>query len=390
MNLAYREYLDDNVALADELLDGCPADLREWEWDYAQRLGHSELKTLPGLEPGSRRLVGGVLTRRLAAGLRLGPWGFRGRESNRRADRPRRPHRRRVFALRGLTGAVQAVAFSPDGHRLAAAWGFDRQGTSEAVLAVFDIPSGRKVWERPETRHADPQPGVLSRRPLDRQRLRMVQRIRRRSVSPGCGTPRPASRSASRSPADPAACSAWRFLPTAASSLWPAATSPTSATCRARAGRSSTSCAGMSTSSMRSPFLRTAGAWPPAAGTRPSGSGTVTTAHICKRLIGHRGFVRGLAFSADGTQLVSGSEDKSVRRWDLAGGGENAAFHGHTGFVHCVAFGPTALWPHREARTAPSSSGRRRPRHPGDVPQQRRLGRHRGPGARRPPRRLGP
>src|SRR5262249_34486907 len=44
----------------------------------------------------------------------------------------------------------------------------------------------------------------------------------------------------------------------------------------------------------------------------------------------------------DGRQLVSGSEDRSVRRWDL-GGGENATFHGHTGFVHCVAFGPDGV-----------------------------------------------
>ena len=29
-----------------------------------------------------------------------------------------------------------------------------------------------------------------------------------------------------------------------------------------------------------------------------------------------------------------------MRRWDLAAGGENTAFHGHTGFVHCVAFAP--------------------------------------------------
>ncbi len=65
-----------------------------------------------------------------------------------------------------------------------------------------------------------------------------------------------------------------------------------------------------------------------------------TTGAQLQTLLGHRGFVRSLAFSADGTQLVSGSEDKSVRRWDLAGGEENAAFHGHTGFVHCVAFGP--------------------------------------------------
>ena len=45
VNLAYREYLDDNVALADKLLDRCPDDLREWEWAYARRLGHSELKS---------------------------------------------------------------------------------------------------------------------------------------------------------------------------------------------------------------------------------------------------------------------------------------------------------------------------------------------------------
>src|SRR5207237_1133520 len=45
VNLAYREYLDDNAALADDLLAGCPVDLRGWEWSYARRLGHSELRT---------------------------------------------------------------------------------------------------------------------------------------------------------------------------------------------------------------------------------------------------------------------------------------------------------------------------------------------------------
>ena len=52
VNLAYREYLDDNVTLADQLLDGCPADLKEWEWEYAHRLGHSELKTFAGSSKG--------------------------------------------------------------------------------------------------------------------------------------------------------------------------------------------------------------------------------------------------------------------------------------------------------------------------------------------------
>ena len=54
-----------------------------------------------------------------------------------------------VFALRGLIGAVQALAFSPDGRRLAAAWGFTGKDQG-AVLAVFDIPDGHKVWEKAE------------------------------------------------------------------------------------------------------------------------------------------------------------------------------------------------------------------------------------------------
>lgn len=76
VNLAYREYLDDNVALADELLAGCPADLREWEWDYAQRLGHSELKGFSGSSQGQDvwSIAFSPDSSLLASGS--GPWGF--------------------------------------------------------------------------------------------------------------------------------------------------------------------------------------------------------------------------------------------------------------------------------------------------------------------------
>src|SRR5262245_59564637 len=45
VNLALSECLGNNVARALELLDGCPKDLRGWEWDYAWRQCHLKLHT---------------------------------------------------------------------------------------------------------------------------------------------------------------------------------------------------------------------------------------------------------------------------------------------------------------------------------------------------------
>src|SRR5262245_41311603 len=44
VNLAYREYEDDNAALSDQYLYGCPSALRNWEWYHVHRLGHVELE----------------------------------------------------------------------------------------------------------------------------------------------------------------------------------------------------------------------------------------------------------------------------------------------------------------------------------------------------------
>jgi len=57
-------------------------------------------------------------------------------------------------------------------------------------------------------------------------------------------------------------------------------------------------------------------------------------------LSGHTGWVRSLAFSLDGISLVSGSDDKTVKLWDVQTGGVVMSFCGHTGQVHSISISP--------------------------------------------------
>ena len=54
----------------------------------------------------------------------------------------------------------------------------------------------------------------------------------------------------------------------------------------------------------------------------------------------HTGFVESVAFSPDGKTLASGSEDQTIKLWDVATGGNIATLKGHTGSVEAVAFSP--------------------------------------------------
>ncbi|MBI3248818.1 MAG: WD40 repeat domain-containing protein [Deltaproteobacteria bacterium] len=57
-------------------------------------------------------------------------------------------------------------------------------------------------------------------------------------------------------------------------------------------------------------------------------------------LQGHIGRVMSVAFSPDGTTLASGSDDHSIRLWDVARGQPRAVLQGHTDWVQSVAFSP--------------------------------------------------
>ncbi len=273
VNLAYREYLDDNVALADDLLAGCPDDLRSWEWPYARRLGHSDLKTWTdssrGLDvwcvafaPDGTRIATGT-----------GPWFQVGED--RTGELVVRDIRTgaEVFASRGLAGAVQALAYSPDGRTIAAAHGFAGKG---AGLGLDAPRRGHRQTHLARGRDGDPdpEPGLRARRPHDRHRLRTLQRFVDHRLRPtprreDRRRPRPVDLGSTRRSIEP-----WRSHPTAASSPWPAARWPTSGTSPDPTRPSPTGFVDMSTSCTRWRSARTVGDWRPPAGTRPSGSGT--------------------------------------------------------------------------------------------------------------------
>ena len=57
-------------------------------------------------------------------------------------------------------------------------------------------------------------------------------------------------------------------------------------------------------------------------------------------LEGHTDSVSSVAFSPDGKQVMSGSDDGMVQLWDVATGAPLQMLKGHTGWVSSVAFSP--------------------------------------------------
>jgi len=55
---------------------------------------------------------------------------------------------------------------------------------------------------------------------------------------------------------------------------------------------------------------------------------------------GHEASVNSVAFAPDGQTIVSGSDDKTIRLWDLQGNAIGSPFQGHEASVNSVAFAP--------------------------------------------------
>jgi WD40 repeat protein len=69
----------------------------------------------------------------------------------------------------------------------------------------------------------------------------------------------------------------------------------------------------------------------------------VATGTEIRTFKGHSDDVRSVAFAPDGSQVLSGSDDKTLKLWDVATGMEIQTFTGHSDNVTSVAYSPVLL-----------------------------------------------
>src|SRR5262249_37627032 len=124
-----RAYWDaGNAGRAEEVLAACPVELRGWEWHYLKRLFRAhQVATLDGGAGGVRAVAFSP------DGARLASAGADGtvRVWDRRAARE-------ILPLGGPGDAITGVAFSLDGRRLAG-------GSAAGALRVWDAARGEEL-----------------------------------------------------------------------------------------------------------------------------------------------------------------------------------------------------------------------------------------------------
>jgi eukaryotic-like serine/threonine-protein kinase len=313
--LAHRELSRDNLGRAQDLLDECPEDLRQWEWYYLKRLCRVEPVVLTdtaqlncvAFSPDGERLA--------SAG---GDGTVKVRDSRTGAV---------LQTLNANTEVVNSVTFHPDGSHLASA-GTDRKvkvwdlTTAEAVFTCpgsGDTISGRAytVAFSPDGRRlaagSEGEVNVWDWR--NRQLLHTLPGHEKRPISVAFSPDRWLQASGS-----------WR----GDVMIWDAETG--GQPLHTLAGHRRPICAlAFSPNSRRlvsASFDSRLIVWDATTGQRED------------TLRGHDGRVLGVAFSPDGLRLASVGDDKTVRVWDVAPGREVLSLCEHADMRQSVAVSP--------------------------------------------------
>ena len=332
VNRAYREVQDDNVALAEDLLHGCPIERRGWEWHYVKRLCHRERLSVDVPAGSVSAVAYSPDSRLIATGSGGHFFGVKGGSTVELWDRESGQRR---LTLPITDGVVFSLAFSPDGSKLALGTRVVPGGTNPQI-AVRDAKTGETLWAKHEPRL--PQAMSVAFSP-DGKSLAVgfgeysgggAHPVKLYEVETGRETvgftgPRGGVN-------DVAFHRDGRHLAVAGFEIVEVWDVVERTKVHKLVDHSKwVYCLAFSPDGK---WLATGG-WDRTIKLRDAATGEERLT-----IFGHEGFVLDLAFSPDSHSLASASEDRSVRLWEVPTGRPIGVFHGHTDFVQAVAFAP--------------------------------------------------
>ncbi|MFO0890131.1 MAG: protein kinase [Isosphaeraceae bacterium] len=146
INLAQRD-LQNDIDIAEQVLDQCPPALRGWEWSYLKRQCHLDLRTIRDHVESVNTVAFSPDSSLLAAGDGKTYQWAKARDTGVLSLRSARTGQE-VRRFGPLQGGIFSAAFSPDGKTLATGSGYYAEAPQgEGKVVLWDVETGRALFD---------------------------------------------------------------------------------------------------------------------------------------------------------------------------------------------------------------------------------------------------